>query len=224
MARLNIPTPIKAGLAYIAELTEEQYKELHSALENIPLRIPQDRIFDDSSFQLSTIPSDKLSLVKDALFPLYISQQGSSIPLSSIINEIAESLREQNEDESERSEEFIGRFKERLNDLLGIDRAKLIVKSNDILRENARTYGTARILSDIRPVFGENIDQPPQSAVIVHMLKISYFKDQEQREFVVALDTKDIQQLIDTLERAKKKTETLNSLASLANMTPIEIG
>src|SRR5436309_13682918 len=101
MARLNIPEEIKEGLSYLATLTDEQYQELHSALENLPLRIKSTRLLDDSGIKLTTIPPDKFSLVKDALFPLYITQDlnkededRSSTPL---VDDVADSLKDRDE-------------------------------------------------------------------------------------------------------------------------------
>lgn len=224
MAKLRIPQPIKTGLSHIALLTEEQFQELYSAFENMPLRIKRIYIFDDSDIRLSTIPVDAYAAIKEALFPLYVGLQGIDVPDSTYASDIADSLKEENDRlEWVNSEEVFNRFKERLTRLLSIDRLKLIAKTNDVITQNARTYTRARIISDIRPVFGEDLENLPQVAVIVHLLKISYIKDDEGQEFVVALDTSDIQQLIDTLERAKQKTERLNSLISLANMTTAEI-
>lgn len=224
MARLRIPQPIKIGLTYIALLTEEQYQELYSAFENMPLKIKRNYIFDDSGIQLSTISADEYAAIKEAVLPLYVGLLGIDVPESTYASDIADSLKEEKDGlEWVRSEEDFNRFTERLARLLSIDRVKLIAKTNDVITQNARTYTRARIISDIRPVFGENLENLPQVAVIVHLLKISYIKDDEGQEFVVALDTADIQQLIDTLERAKKKTEKLRSVASSASITIVDI-
>jgi hypothetical protein len=78
-------------------------------------------------------------------------------------------------------------------------------------------------VSDIRPVFSDDVEEAPTVAVIVHMLKIVYYQAGERREFVVAMDTKDIQLLIDTCDRAAKKTKGLETVIESANMAYIEV-
>jgi len=224
MARLNVPDSIKEGLSCIASLTHEQYEELCAALENIPLRIKPDRILDDSELKLTTISSDKLDLIKDALFPLYLSREGIGVSPLTLVDDVAESMRERDGDRwPEGSEEVVNRLKERLKRLISLDRAKLVIKSNNILTQHARTYTSARVFTDIRPVFDDNVEVSPQYAVIVHMLKINHIKNRKPQEFVIALDAQDIQQLIDTLERAKKKAETVHTALSSTNIKTIDV-
>lgn len=147
------------------------------------------------------------------------------MPASRYANDITESLKDVTGEESAwlQSEETSNRFKERLLQLLGVSTAQLIAKAHDILLEHAQTFSSARIVSDIRPVFGESVEAPPTAAVIVHMLNLVYFQAGERQEFVVALDTKDIQLLLDTLERAAKKTKSLESLIASTGMTYMEV-
>src|SRR5947209_3666301 len=146
MASLTIPESLRKGLLQIASLSEEQFQELYSALENIPLRINQKRVFDDSELELSTIPQDEFESIKETLFPVYLSRANADISASAYANDLARSLREtEGENEVLRSEEAFNRLVERLNSLLNIERAKLLSKTNDVLTEHARTYIKSRI-------------------------------------------------------------------------------
>ncbi|HEX8140687.1 MAG TPA: hypothetical protein VF544_24185 [Pyrinomonadaceae bacterium] len=225
MASLNIPAQVANGLSIIANLKDESFQELLSGLENIPLRIRQQIIFDDSGLNLETIPYDEAKAIKEAIFPLYLGRSTASVPTPTFVDDIIQSLIEGRAKDSEwaHSEEILNRFRERLNKVLNIDRLNVISKAYDVLTEHAQTYSKARVLSDIRPVFGESIQGDPPSAVIVHMLNISYFQAGERHEFIVALDTKDVQQLMETLKRAEEKDKCLQSVISSTNMTFIEV-
>jgi hypothetical protein len=224
MAQLRIPPTFKEGLLQIATLTNEQFQELYTALENLPLRIEHHYIFDYKGLEIVTIPPDKLESIRDVLFPIYLAKETTGISSTLYVNDIVETLRQAEQDsEWTRSEDSVNGFKERLIRLLDIERPKLIAKANNVLTGHTPYYIKGRILTDIRPVFMDKVENPPQAAVLVHVLRIDYMKDDTEREFVVALDTKDIQLLIDVLERAKKKTGTLNSIISSANMDPIDI-
>ena len=221
----SIPESVITGLSKVATLTEEQFQELYTGLENIPLRILQPRIYDDSGIELKTLSRDAVDSISNALFPLFGGRASSSVSPTTYANNLAEALKDESHDDIEwlRSDKTFSRFKERLIRLLSIDRVELIAKTYDLLTAHARTFIKARIISDIRPVFGESTETTPQTAIITHMLNITYHKDHDRREFVVALDTRDIQKLIDTLERAKAKTETLKSVIASTDMEYVEV-
>ena len=225
MASLSIPQQVASGLTKIALLPEGAFQELLGALESIPLKIKQHGIFDDSSLNLKTIPTDDMKEIKEALFPLVAGQGTSTTPVSDYVDSIADSLKESDEEGVEwaHSEETLSRFKERLALLLSIKSLRLVGKARNILFRNAQTFTSARIVSDIRPVFGEEVEELPVAAVIVHMLNIVYYCSGERQELAIALDTTDIQLLMDTLNRAEKKTKSLESIIASTNMTYIEV-
>jgi hypothetical protein len=219
MAILAIPEFIKVGLLGITSLTDEQFQELCSVLENLPLRIKQGTIFDYTELEIRSIPPNDVGSIQDALFPIYIAQGTTDRAASTYISDIIETLQE----DEETSEDAIARLKERLTRLLELERPKLIAKANDVLTGQKPTYLSGRVFTDIRSVFTDDIEQSPQAAVVVQVLRLSYYKDRTPREFTIALDGKDVQQLIDILERAKKKAETLRSVIASANMNFIDI-
>jgi hypothetical protein len=224
MASLSIPEPIQIGLTKIAILSDESFQELISALEHIPLKIRQHRIFDDWPLNLQTLSEQDAKNIRDALIPLYIGLVSGKAQLSTYVDDITDSLRQgRSGDEWAQSDEVTQGLKERLTQLLSIDSLQLVAKAHDVLLEHAQTFASARIISDIRPVFRDTVEETPRAAVIVHMLNLAYRDPAGRQEFVVALDTKDIQDLMDVLERAKKKTESLSRMMASTNMTYIEV-
>lgn len=225
MASLSIPDRVIAGFTKIATLPEESFSELLSALQQLPLKIVQQGVFDESVIEPKGIAPEAAQAIRDALFPLYRGRGSSKVPVSEYVKDIAESLKEVEGDEAAwlQSEELFNRFKERLVRLLSVSASQLVAKAHNVLLEHARTFSSVRIVSDIRPVFGDDVEAAPTAAVIVHMLKLVYYQAGERREFVVAMDTKDIQLLVDACERAVKKTKSLESVIASTNMTYIEV-
>jgi hypothetical protein len=225
MAAYTIPKSIAVALTQIATLPDETIQDIRTALENIPLQIRQHHIFDDSEFKVASLSEEEARSIKEALLPLYSGLAAGKMSAESYVDDVTQSLKdvERGELNWTQSEEDVSRFKARLNDLLRINSVKLIAKAHDVLLEHEQTFSSSRILSDIRPVFGENVEDLPVAAVIVHNLNIVYFKGGTRREFVLALDIKDIPSLIETLERAKSKTESLKKIISSTNMTYIDV-
>jgi len=223
MASLSIPDRVVAGFHKIATLSEDSFKELLSALQSLPLRIHQHAVFDESLIEPPGIPSEDVEVIRDALFPLYRGRGGSQVPAQKYADDIAAGLSESGEADWIKDGELLRTFKERLVRLLSVNAPQLIAKAHDVLLEHAKTFSSLRIVSDIRPVFGDNVEETPTAAVLVHMLKLVYYESGERREFVVAMDTKDIQAITEACDRAAKKTKSLESVIASTNMTYIEV-
>jgi hypothetical protein len=220
MADLTIPDPIIQGLETTARLSDESFRELVSALEGVPLKIRSNRIFDDSNFELKTVSEVDKRLIRDALMPLYLARLNTNVPVSTFTDDVLQALERKTDGTSAES---ISKLGERLRELLSIEKLNLITKAHDVLTEHSQTYGKARIISDIRPVFGEDIQEGAAAAVIVHMLNIVYYQAGKRNDFVVALDSKDVEQLMETLKRAEEKAKLLESFIRSTNTPYIEI-
>ncbi|MDT7777666.1 MAG: hypothetical protein QOC99_178 [Acidobacteriota bacterium] len=55
------------------------------------------------------------------------------------------------------------------------------------------------------------------------MLNVVYYEGDTRKELVVALDTKDIQLLMDALKRAEAKTDSLKKIIASTRMTYIGV-
>ncbi len=107
-------------------------------------------------------------------------------------------------------EEQRDHFQGRLLALLSIDALSTVARAGGLLLENEHSLRQTRVVTDIRPVFeSEKPDASPAGAVIVHTLKISYWADNEVKNFFVALDTNDVRELSQQLERANAKAESI---------------
>ncbi len=135
------------------------------------------------------------------------------LALKSSWDDLCEAMNEV--DELKLTEERRASFKERMIRLLGIESLGTFAKAKDLQAENERTFCDARILTDLRPVFGKSIQDGPKGLVIVHLLKLGYHQDQGEHEsFFVALDAEDLNTLKAVIERAEIKAEVIKSKIS----------
>ena len=80
---------------------------------------------------------------------------------------------------------------------------------------------SSKVISDIRPIFGFNVNEKPKAAVIVHQLHLHYHQGDEKemhKDIYMALDNDDLQNLKETIERAQLKTKILHLMISQSNM------
>jgi hypothetical protein len=102
-------------------------------------------------------------------------------------------------------------LKERLIRLLGIEAISVNSKAMALAYEHEHIFQSARIFTDIRPIFGYSVQDVPNRYIFFHTLKIRYTDDGRMKELFLALDTADLQNMIEVLERAKMKVESLKS-------------
>lgn len=223
MATLSVPEPVTAGLTKIATLSDETFQELLSALSHIPPKLLQNRIFDDSVLftEVKSIAREDLITIRDTIFSLYIGRVSTNVtvPVSTFVDQVIESL----QDASSLFVNDLDKLRNRVFQLLTIESLTAVAKAHDLLTEHSRIFTFSRIVSQIRPIFGERLDNPPTSAVIEHMLTISYSQAGRRNEFVMGLDSADVRQLMETLKRAQAEAENLQALLTAANITHVEI-
>ncbi|HET6400731.1 MAG TPA: hypothetical protein VFH95_04950, partial [Candidatus Kapabacteria bacterium] len=53
-----------------------------------------------------------------------------------------------------------------------------IAKAKELATECERLFVKSRILSDFRPIFSDNLDEPIGAGIIVHQLRITFHKDE----------------------------------------------
>lgn len=91
-------------------------------------------------------------------------------------------------------------------------------KIKEIRSEVERSFCKARILTDVRTAFGESPEQAPSGMTILHNLQIRYHDDSgRHKEFYVALDGDELNDLKEVIERAEKKGKTLERMLAKAN-------
>jgi hypothetical protein len=110
-------------------------------------------------------------------------------------------------------------LRSRLAALLLIPGVTASAKALDLLSEHERLFLTARILTDLRPVFGEGEVATPTAALITHTLKIEYHDASGRDALYMALDDGDLEKFIEVLTRAQKKSSSLRSLVATTGMT-----
>jgi hypothetical protein len=104
-------------------------------------------------------------------------------------------------------------FEQRLVMLLSSGPLDIAGKASNLRLEYERFLQEARIITDIRPIFGADLSEPPSGALVAHTLKLTYWDEKnESRDLYIALDAVDIRNLSDLLERAKTKANSLQAM------------
>jgi hypothetical protein len=220
MAEITIPKPYESGLATIVALSDDSIGELISALQNIPTKLFPYSLAHEIAHRVQSIPISDLSEIVETLQSLYLSNLHHDFPPTQMAKDISEALQAASPDKL--SDQDRKQIKERFTKLLSIESLEIAAKALGILRNNQNVFHDARIITEIRPIFGSKVDEPPPAAVILHMLNIGCHGTDGHKEFFIAFDTDDIAVLRDVIDRADAKAESLKVTLSKAGIAYLE--
>lgn len=221
MASLRVPKRHYKGLAKLLLLPDETTQELISALESAPLTLEIRETLEGILSRADTIRPNDVQSVTDALMSLYTVRANSEDSPSDLVTDLARAIEKADIEGVTVTDEFRATLAPRLTRLLEVNNLILASKAISIMFEHDSVFFKARVVTDLRPVFGTNTETP-QAAIIVHNLRIHYHRGDEHKDFFIAMDAQDLDQLMKTLQRAKAKTETLKGVLSAASIPYIE--
>ena len=213
MPRLNIPARHRPGIAVIMRLDDAAIDKLVAALSRVSgtstsaasilAKIPPDGM---------DIPSGELPGIVRAILVLYSLRIVHEQTASELVDDVIEAIRTSDYQDLRLDEDREAEFHDKLTRLLSIDSIGHRLKVRDLQSEHERWICTARIITDIRPVFGLSHDSDPVDAFVTHTLKITYHEGSQTKEIFFSMDDDGVQDLRDILDRAEMKSEKLNKV------------
>ena len=191
--------------------------------------------------QLATIPSDAIAAIEKSLaqqgptrdvsklrtaVERFVPEPARSnlgeilellITLNSITNSVATSTSELARGVAESESlsldaESRSRLASSLAKLLGVSAVSLAGKAANISREYPNDFHEARIITDVRYLFSDDVEEPPAAAVISHLLRITCHDGMALKEVYFGLSGEDLAELKAAIQRAETKEGTLRSL------------
>lgn len=114
---------------------------------------------------------------------------------------------------------------ERLADVLRNAHAiNLLARADDLAAELPNRCEDIRIVTDIRPIFGEGVTNTPNAGILLHTLRITYVDGERQSQVYFSLDGKDLIQLDGQVRRAMDKQKSLEAILRNTPITIIKSG
>jgi hypothetical protein len=97
-------------------------------------------------------------------------------------------------------------------------------KAGPVLTDHERIFDSAKILTDLRPVYHLDVSEKPDAAVIIHMLKITQ-RDQRgnKADLFFALDSNDIATMKEIIALAEKKEQSLRGVVENSGITVLNV-
>jgi len=212
MPTLNIPERYQAGIQKVAELPELALNALIATLNEVSASVSSKERISSVASKLNSVSPDDLELILRTLDSLYKVRAHLEVPLDGFVSDVVNVLRTATPPKvlSEESERI---FRSRLTALLSVAPLAISAKAQILQREYSYLFHDAKIITDVRPVFGQNTTQPPDGMILDHTLKLVYHEGLgDHRELYLALDQSDLIELKEVIKRAEEKEQTLRGL------------
>jgi hypothetical protein len=222
MSSIRIPKSSYPAIQNLTHLSAADFDDFLKALSSSRPTLKSDSFRRQVASHLPNIDQSIIESIVDELFAmdhLRDDLDATGEQLSKLISEAAVEAQ---------SEEFP--FKETDRNILQARLAKIFElrqavslssKALDLLTDQDRVFYTAKILTDVRPVFnalGNSID----AAIIIHNLRIHYGQGGDHKDFYVSMDTSDIQSLREVLDRADEKARCLQDLLQRSGVSYLD--
>jgi hypothetical protein len=214
MATMIIPARHREGLSRIRTLDQQDVRDIRAALDTVtdasdgPISAASEAVI-----ALKSGNSGGFKQIAEALGSLYVAKSTRDLSPPEFANDICDAM-EALDSEFRLPQEEREQFKAKLITLLGADFFALASKAWDLRTDDEHVFCTARVLTDLRPVFGSRVDEGPKAMVVVHLLRIGYDvsgRNEKHEDFYVSLSAEGLRTLRDALERAEAKAKSLGA-------------
>lgn len=212
MARkVKIPPSQRPYLLKIAEMDDGAFEILHKFIANLEPKLYVDalnkQLAGDNILQVVPQASDFLNLLTGIARSYYSMEQERE----DLIRNIALTLGE----EETLSENNCTKLGDRLEKLLSQKGAIMLSARTSLLATSyEKTYKSARLITDLRPIFTDGEVEMPLYCLSTHSLKIEFHEDGNYKDIYITLDNDDLRQLVEVLDRGLKKAELVQKMTT----------
>ena len=213
---LRVPKSYISSLQLVRSLSQSDADRLLKALDSAHIASSSQEMADNIAPSVKGIPKENLDKIVDLLYALYHVREFSELNRADFLKELVDSVRDHADPHVAKDELPV--IKERFKNLLRVKSLESISKALVLQRQHERVFCQAKLISDIRPVFGDNVKSTPAAATISHVLHIRYHENGDHREFYLMLDRFDLDKLEEVIKRAKQKDATLDKALSDAKI------
>lgn len=222
MPPLKIPDRHRVGMQVFLALNDSSYTDLLGALKRAPSMSSSKELVAWVAPEVKTLQADEVKNLVNMLTSLYRVRVRSNVSVQQLAEDICDPLRGDGGLPADQE----AKFRDRLATVLSVEALSVVAtKAQELRTEFERTFCDARLITDLRPVFGGNVEDAPNAMIIVHTLKLGYHdtNSSEHKEMFVAMDNEDMAKLADQLVRAAKKEKTLKTRLEAAGIKFVDL-
>lgn len=210
MPNLTVPDEYASGLSRIVNLSIEDSRKIAKALEQAKTT----NLRELTELVVSAVPGVSVREAREmvaALRSLYSARTSLEVTVDAFVNEVLKAARQNVTPQNPPVD--MSSQADSLRNLLSVRPLSMVSKARGLHIDHENIFCSARIISDIRPIFDVDITQEPTGFVMAHILKLGYHHSGKHTELYVALDKLDLQTMIDALQRAQTKAASIKNFS-----------
>lgn len=216
----QIPSYPLDAIRPLLELPHEKRLLLARAFAQTPIEASVKKFIDRVVTAAEQDPTVVRRLVS-LFISLQMARMGEGSSAESFTADLIEIVRSSNA-ANRHDDAYWEQLATQIRTILSSEGLHLIAKSLELQRDNEKLFSKARILTDIRPVFGDDVRQAPRTGVVLHTLKLSYYVGEGEADFYVVLDKVDLKLLREVIDRAIAKDATLTEMMDNGKLTVLQ--
>ncbi len=216
---LNIPKKFSDAIRAIAELSNEQAKQIGDKLVELELTPP-----GSVDILLNLVNSDaEYQIDRDAL-SLLLSLHSAVLETENLsVDRLASDLGTRAKDDQIIEESSVENFVSNLPHLMRHDSCvRVLAKALLLSNKYSNLFDSAEIITDMRPVFVRKAGGSHPS-IIKHIVKLSYWRNEKKEDVSLAFDVSELRELVDHIEKSLVHHETLSGNARGGTNSVIEL-
>jgi hypothetical protein len=213
---VRVPARFRSSLEKLASLDEKQRRQLIDHLSATPTFASAQSLSRTVRAALPDLSESEASDLVLAFLSLITQLRYWNMDASELARQTAASP-DLSLDDDERSE-----LAALLSEALQLECLVTSAKAADVITEHEHVFSGVRVLTDIRPVFGDDVSEEPRGAVLLSTLKLDHFTDGEVRSLYVVMDAEDLETMREAIHRALDKTASLGRLVTDAGLSVFE--
>lgn len=208
----------KAIVALNEELFSKLIQSLGEELDGFAVRA---EVYEYANRNAGADATD-FAMAVEAVLPLVLNEQHADSPADDVVKGVTGGLmRVESYSAWTSAEKKL--LKTRLKKILVDTNVKLRAKAWGLVLERPCVLTSARILTDLRPVFTSKNPATVEACTVIHTLVMEVQEGAEVKTLHVALDLKDLSNLRESIGRAEQKEKALNAIASRAGVSSLQI-
>lgn len=215
--RLSVPKDHVPLFTRLAKMSAKDLKLMSGLLEQLPPTPSHSEVTE----RLQTV-EEGVGLDGEDLLSALLALHSLHMTHGWAFEDIADTVsRSDRIDVDERAQ---GNLRTRLTELLRSRPLRELARATELSQECERLFHAARIITDVRPVFGDDPTLKPDSAIVFQTLRLEYFdtNDGQSRTFEVALTEGQVRSLANVCERAIAKAGAVRDFLGTAKVAEID--
>jgi hypothetical protein len=209
-----IPKECERGIAVIKLLSDSDANQISEVFAKLKTPIKYTDVVSALQPILHGYSKEDIESLVDAIYSLYFLCSDSDASVEEFLPDLLEAIKESHNKEIQTTNPAeLAALESKFKSLLTIRPLSTLTKAHELRGDFANIFWDAKMMSDIRPVWDEDVKMPPEGIVITQTLKLKYGDIDGQKELYLNINEDDIEMLISVLLRAQQKRATLESLA-----------